>query len=66
MILDRVRWETYERLQAEHEDSSGVRFTYDGGTLQIMVLSRRHEEPQSYLAMGLSPTLASIFRMPRP
>jgi len=43
VILKGVSWETYERLLAEHEESSGTRFSYDRGTLEIMVLSARHE-----------------------
>jgi Uma2 family endonuclease len=43
VILRHVRWETYERLLAEHEQSSSPRFTYDGGVLEIMSPSTRHE-----------------------
>lgn len=33
VILDRVSWDTYERLITEHGERSGTRFTYDeGGT----------------------------------
>ena len=39
VILHGVSWETYERLLAEHEESSGTHFTYDQGMLEIMVLS---------------------------
>ena len=39
----RVRWETYERLLAEHEESSGIRFAYDKGELEIIVPSVEHE-----------------------
>lgn len=41
VILRGVSWETYARLVAEHEEKSGTRFTYDEGTLEIMVLSAR-------------------------
>ena len=34
VILRHVSWETYERLLAEHEQSSSPRFTYDGGVLR--------------------------------
>ncbi len=37
VILDRVTWETYERLITEHGERCGTRFTYDEGVLQIMV-----------------------------
>ncbi|HLG15253.1 MAG TPA: Uma2 family endonuclease [Blastocatellia bacterium] len=43
VILKGVSWETYERLLSEHEGSTGTRFTYDRGTLGIMVLSAKHE-----------------------
>jgi Uma2 family endonuclease len=51
VILKGVSWETYERLLAEHEESSGTHFTYDQGMLEIMVLSARHEEPNRTLAL---------------
>jgi len=39
-----VSWATYEHLLADHLDSSSPRFTYDGGTLEIMSPSNEHEE----------------------
>ncbi len=45
-----VSWETYERLLAEHPDAAGPRFTYDEGTLEIMVVSASHETPNRILA----------------
>ena len=50
VILEDVSWETYERLLAENNPGRGKRFTYDNGTLQIMVLSYRHENPNRRLA----------------
>jgi len=50
VILDRVTWETYDRLITEHGERSGTRFTYDEGVLQIMVVSSRHERPNRLLA----------------
>ncbi|SRR5713226_2409593 len=50
VILDRVTWDTYERLIAEHGERCGTRFTYDEGVLQIMVVSSRHEKPNRILA----------------
>jgi Uma2 family endonuclease len=50
VILKGVSWETYERLLAEHEEESGTRFAYDGGTLEILVPSARHEKPNRILA----------------
>src|SRR5574341_2531357 len=49
VILRGVSWETYERLLAEHQDVSGTHFIYDGGDLEIMVLSAEHEEPKRTL-----------------
>ena len=50
VILKGISWETYARLLAEHEEESGIHFTYDSGTLEIMVLSARHERPNRVLA----------------
>ncbi len=50
VLLEDVSWDTYERLLAENDPGRGKRFTYDKGTLQIMVLSRRHERPNRLLA----------------
>jgi len=50
VILDRVTWDTYERLITEHGERCGTRFTYDEGVLQIMVISSRHERPNRTLA----------------
>jgi len=60
VILTGVSWETYERLLAEHQDRTGTRFAYDEGTLEIMVVSARHENPNRMLAM-LVETLAEEF-----
>jgi Uma2 family endonuclease len=51
VILHGVSWETYERLLNEQQESPGTHFIYDEGALEIMVLSRRHEEPNRDLAM---------------
>ena len=50
VILDRVTWDTYERLITDHGERCGTRFTYDEGVLQIMVVSSRHERPNRTLA----------------
>ena len=50
VILHNVRWETYERLLAEHADSSAPRFTYDRGELEIMSPSPEHERLNRRLA----------------
>ena len=44
VTLDNISWDTYRRLQADHPDSAGPRFTYDEGRLQIMSLGSIHEE----------------------
>jgi len=51
VLLNNITWETYERLLAENGESSGTRFTYDQGTLEIMVLSAGHEKPNRILAL---------------
>ncbi len=43
IVLCHVSWETYERLLADHENSSVPRFTYDRGALEIMSPLPRHE-----------------------
>jgi len=50
VLLRNVSWETYERLLAEHVESVGTRFTYDGGFLEIMVVGFGHENPNRMLA----------------
>jgi Uma2 family endonuclease len=44
IILHNTSWETYERLLADHRDSSSPRFTYDRGELEIMSPSPEHEK----------------------
>ncbi len=51
VILPGVSWTTYERLLADFEDSHTAHFTYDGGVLEIMVLSARHENLNRTLAL---------------
>lgn len=50
VILRNISWETYERLLAEHEESSSPRFTYDQGVLEIMVVSFEHEQLNRLIA----------------
>jgi Uma2 family endonuclease len=50
-VLHNISWETYEHLLADHLDSSSPRFTYDRGTLEIMVVSSRHERPNRLIAL---------------
>ena len=49
-ILRNISWETYERLLADHLDSSSPRFAYDRGVLEIVVVSERHERPNRLIA----------------
>ncbi|NLX95246.1 MAG: Uma2 family endonuclease [Rhodopirellula sp.] len=42
VVLNNVRWQTFEALLAETE-SAGSRFTYDEGDLEIMSPSAEHE-----------------------
>ncbi len=42
-MLRHVRWDTYERLLADHADARSPRFTYDRGVLEIMSPGSRHE-----------------------
>ncbi len=44
VLLSAIGWETYERLLAEHQDSSAPRFTYDRGALEIMSPLPDHEK----------------------
>lgn len=43
-ILRDINWETYEQLLANYVDTSGPRFAYDRGVLEIMSPSSEHEE----------------------
>jgi Uma2 family endonuclease len=43
VVLRNVSWETYERILAEHADSSSPRFTFDRGDLEIMSPLPEHE-----------------------
>jgi len=60
IILHNVSWETYERLIADHEDSSAPRFAYDQGELEIMSPSPDHERTNrriSQLVMAVADEL---------
>lgn len=50
IVLQDVAWETYERLLADHMDSSSPRFAYDRGVLEIVSPSAEHEERNRTLA----------------
>lgn len=51
VILHGISWDTYERLLAEHNESSSIHFAFDQGTLEIMVLSAKHEALKHTLAL---------------
>ena len=55
VVLQGVRWETYERLLADQQESSGTRLTYDCGTLEIMSPSFGHE--------NLNRSIARLFEL---
>ncbi len=50
ILLSNIAWETYERLLADHLDSSAPRFAYDRGLLEIVSPSTEHEERNRTLA----------------
>jgi Uma2 family endonuclease len=43
LILQNISWEEYEEVLEIVGEASGLRITYDEGTLQIMTLSTEHE-----------------------
>jgi Uma2 family endonuclease len=49
VILQNVRWETYEALLEARADASVPRFTYDRGTLEIMSPPGKHERLKTLL-----------------
>ncbi|MDP9473601.1 MAG: Uma2 family endonuclease [Chloroflexota bacterium] len=51
ILLRNVAWETYERLLADHLDSSAPRFAYDRGLLEIVRPSTEHETVNRTLAL---------------
>ena len=50
VVLHDVSWETYERLLDEQQENGSVQFSYDRGTLEIMILSLRHERLKHIIA----------------
>ncbi len=50
IVLERVGWETYERLLAEHVNSLGTRCAYHGENLEIVVGYKGHEDLNRTLA----------------
>jgi Uma2 family endonuclease len=51
VVLHNIGWNTYERLLADHENSSAPRFTYDRGELEIMSPSPEHEAYNRSIAL---------------
>src|SRR6185436_14959463 len=51
VLLHNISWGTYERLLRESTENCGTRFTFDGGNLEIMVVSIGHENPTGMLAL---------------
>ncbi|HTS27892.1 MAG TPA: Uma2 family endonuclease [Bryobacteraceae bacterium] len=51
VMLHHISWETYERLLEESGEACGTRFTYDGGELEIMTVSKGYETPNRKLAL---------------
>lgn len=50
VVLHDVGWETYRRLNEEHGERSGTRFTYNEGTMQITVVGYEHERLNRLIA----------------
>lgn len=50
VILHHVSWDTYERLLFEQDTSPSTHFFYDRGTLEIMILSLKHEKLKHKIA----------------
>jgi len=44
VILRGIHWDTYERLLADQQQSSGTRLNFDCGTLEIVSPSSEHEQ----------------------
>ncbi|MFN8593599.1 MAG: Uma2 family endonuclease [Thermomicrobiales bacterium] len=51
IVLHDVSWDTYERLLADHLDSSAPRFTYDRRELEIGSPSTEHEQINRSMAL---------------
>jgi len=51
IVLRGISWETYERLLADHTDSSAPRFAYDRGVLEILSPSPAHEKYNRSIAL---------------
>jgi Uma2 family endonuclease len=61
-ILDGVSWPRYTRLLRDFADRH-LRFTYDGGILEIMTLSHEHESAADFLGRMVV-TLTEQLKLP--
>ncbi len=50
VVLRDISWDLYQHLIRELGDAPGTRVTYDGGLLQIMVVSLAHDNPNRLLS----------------
>ena len=50
VIIHDVSWETYRRLNEEHGPHGGTKFTFNEGTMQIMVMGYEHERLNRLIA----------------
>ncbi|MFO0845938.1 MAG: Uma2 family endonuclease [Gemmataceae bacterium] len=48
--LSNVDWKTYTQLLRVFEERPGYRLTYDGGELEILAPSHRHDHPGSFFS----------------
>lgn len=55
VVLRGIRWETYERLLADQQESGATRLSFDSGTLEIMSPSSEHE--------SLNETITLLFQL---
>ena len=51
ILLPGVRWETYESLLADMQDSHAAQFAYDRGVLEIMAPSYEHDNLKHIIAV---------------
>ena len=51
ILLPGIRWETYESLLADMQDSHAAQFAYDRGVLEIMAPSYEHDNLKHIIAV---------------
>lgn len=51
VVLRGIRWETYERLLADQQESNATRLNFDCGTLEIMSPSSEHESTKETISL---------------